>query len=327
MSPLANPFVLYLGITLGAIGVALALPRRGLNPQILGGLIAAVGLGLAFLGIGLRAGQHRPDLWFYVFSLIGLGSALRVITQPRPVYAALYFILTILSSAGLYLLLSAEFLAFALIIIYAGAILITYLFVIMLATEAPSAERLDVLNEYDHYAREPVASTAAAFVLLAALVGMLAEGAHRTAPQRPTDTSAVLALMPKKWAVAGDAVRLAEDLPNDVVAQKVTADAAVVMRFPSGWGGNEKHRLLRALGPDETMSFPLPASVRAEDVELVGFALVGEHPLGLEIAGVILLMAMLGAVVLARKQVQIEESRKAAADARTGQAASVGGWS
>ncbi|MEZ6317615.1 MAG: NADH-quinone oxidoreductase subunit J [Phycisphaerales bacterium] len=54
----------------------------------------------------------------------------------------MYFILTILATAGLLLILSAEFMAFALVIIYAGAILITYLFVIMLATaRRPRATR------------------------------------------------------------------------------------------------------------------------------------------------------------------------------------------
>ena len=62
---------------------------------------------------------------------LGVGSAIRVITHPHPVYAALYFILTIIAMAGLILLLSAEFMAFAVIIVYAGAILVTYLFVIM----------------------------------------------------------------------------------------------------------------------------------------------------------------------------------------------------
>lgn len=313
MSLFANPFVLFAGLACSALGVLIALPRKGLNPQAVGGLLAAAGFGAALLALGLRAGQHRPDVWFYVFALIGLGSSLRVITHPRPVYAALYFILTILSSAGLYLMLSAEFMAFALIIIYAGAILITYLFVIMLATEAPSADQIDALSEYDRYSREPVASTAAAFALLAAMVGMLAQGVQQTPPQRPTDAAAALALMPKKWAIAGESVRIREDLPPDAVAQRVTPDGRVVMQFPSGWNGNAAHPLPRAVGAGETLAFAGPADVRAEDIELVGFALVGEHPLGLEIAGVILLMAMLGAVVLARKQIQIDESQKVAA--------------
>ncbi len=64
---------------------------------------------------------------------------MRVVTHPAPVYSALYFILTVFASAGLFVLLSAGFMAAALVLIYAGAILITYVFVIMLASQA-SAE-------------------------------------------------------------------------------------------------------------------------------------------------------------------------------------------
>ena len=98
-------------------------------------MITAAAVGLIFLAVSIKSLSHLPNFNFYIFSFIALGAALRVISHPRPVYAALYFILAILSSCGLYVLLSAEFLAFALVIVYAGAILITYLFVIMLATE------------------------------------------------------------------------------------------------------------------------------------------------------------------------------------------------
>ena len=57
----------------------------------------------------------------------------------------------------------------------------------------------------------------------------------------------------------------------------------------------------------------LPPEVRVENLHGVGFALVGRHPMALELAGVILLMAMLGAVVLARKQIEIGEDAKARA--------------
>ena len=116
LSLVANPFLLYLGVALGAVGVVLAMPRRGLSPQLIGAMVAAIGLGLALLSIGLKAGPNAPSVFFYVFAFVLLGASLRVITHPRPVYAALYFILTILASAGLYVILAAEFLAFALII-------------------------------------------------------------------------------------------------------------------------------------------------------------------------------------------------------------------
>lgn len=314
MSVFANPYLLYAGIVLGALGVSLAMPRRGVSPQQIGALVAALGLGLGLLALGLKAGDARPPIYFYVFSLIALGASLRVITHPRPVYAALYFILTILSSAGLYLLLSAEFMAFALVIIYAGAILITYLFVIMLATEAPSAEEVDSLSEYDKYAREPILSTVTGFLLLAALVGLLARGVAQTAPAGPEvvarQNAAMLSRMPRTWTAVREALVREEGIPEDARLLRVDADGSALVEFTSGWGGSATRQFVRPMSAGERMEFPIPASVRVQDIEKVGFTLVGGHPLGLELAGVILLMAMLGAVVLARKQVQIEEARK-----------------
>src|SRR4051794_8196282 len=66
--------------------------------------------------------------------------------------------------------------AFALIIVYAGAILITYLFVIMLATRAPEEGEIEVLTQYDTQAREPIAASVVGFLLLAVLTTMLFRG-------------------------------------------------------------------------------------------------------------------------------------------------------
>ena len=71
-------------------------------------------------------------------------------------------------------------------------------------------------------------------------------------------------------------------------------------------------------GDGPTRVVKLPADLGVDNVEGVAFTLLNDHPGSIEIAGVILLMAMLGAVVLARKQVQIDErGQGAAATARS----------
>ncbi|MFG0256467.1 MAG: NADH-quinone oxidoreductase subunit J, partial [Phycisphaerales bacterium JB043] len=194
METLISPLLVYAGIALGAIGVYIALPRRGSGPRGLGALIAAAGAGLVLvsLTVVLLRTDATLNVFFHVFGFLALASALRVITHPRPVYSALYFILTILSSAGLFLLLSAEFLTFALIIIYAGAILITYLFVIMLAAQAPSEEQAASISGYDAQAREPIAAVFAGFVLLAVLTGMLNVGIPQM--RAPVETNGQMAI-------------------------------------------------------------------------------------------------------------------------------------
>ena len=71
-------------------------------------------------------------LFFWFFSLLGLAGALGLILNRNPVYAALSLVINFFSIAGLYLSLKAEFLAIVQIIVYAGAIMVLFLFVIML---------------------------------------------------------------------------------------------------------------------------------------------------------------------------------------------------
>jgi NADH-quinone oxidoreductase subunit J len=135
---------------LGAIGLYLMLPRERAPLVRVGTLLGAMALAGFFLflvrsveqNLGGTAAQlaTRPPLVFYLFAAIMIGGAVGVVCQPKPVYAALYFVLVTLAGAGILVLLMAEFMAIVLIIIYAGAILVTYVFVIMLASQgsAPS---------------------------------------------------------------------------------------------------------------------------------------------------------------------------------------------
>jgi NADH-quinone oxidoreductase subunit J len=297
MATIIQPWVFYALCVLGAVGVLLALPRGGRTPQVLGALVAALAGGLLLVAMAGKAGQkHLPNLYFYVFSLVGLGSALRVITHPRPVYAALYFILTVLASAGLFLILSAEFMAFALIIIYAGAILITYLFVIMLATQAPEEGQEEVLAEYDTTAREPVWATLAGFALLAVLTTMLFRGSDTLPVVAPKNADALLAEMPRKVENVLVGANLLDKQSGEQV-RFIDPNAGVIVIE-----GKEGSRTLARSD--------WPEHLTVSNVELLGFNLLRDHPGTIEIAGVILLMAMLGAVVLSRKQVQMDEEAK-----------------
>ena len=69
---------------------------------------------------------------FYVFAAILLFAALRVITARNPVHAALFLVLAFVTAAGLWMLLEAEFLAIALILVYVGAVMVLFLFVVMM---------------------------------------------------------------------------------------------------------------------------------------------------------------------------------------------------
>ena len=69
---------------------------------------------------------------FYVFSAVLLFAAFRVITARTPVYAALYLVLAFFSASCIWALLRAEFLAISLVLVYVGAVMVLFLFVVMM---------------------------------------------------------------------------------------------------------------------------------------------------------------------------------------------------
>lgn len=340
MDLLINPVILYVGLAIGAVGVLLALPRDRVNPQLIGMVLAAAGFGAVIAALALRGldATGLPNPHYYIFAPIAILAAIRVITHQQPVYSALYFILVILASSALYLLMGAEFMAFALIIIYAGAILITYLFVIMLATQAPSETEMDALSPYDALAREPLWATITGFAIVAVLTGMIAQGLPDVRPVgKAEDQQLLLVELPGKVLDDLAAKRVFRDMDRPATESigdlytinaaertmtlTVTPEAAVTLLERAEAEDRQVAKLLledgstiedlRAATSDGgPVRLAIAPEVSVTNLDAVGWSLIAGHPLALEIAGVILLMAMLGAVVLARKQIEIGEDEK-----------------
>lgn len=70
--------------------------------------------------------------FFYLFSAVLLFAAFRVVTARNPVHAVLYLMLTFSQASGLWFLLNAEFLAITLVLVYLGAVMVLFLFVVMM---------------------------------------------------------------------------------------------------------------------------------------------------------------------------------------------------
>jgi NADH-quinone oxidoreductase subunit J len=92
---------------------------------------ATFGFALVAAVAALRGASEFSDFVFYFVALLSVISALRVVTQDNPVHSAIWLILVFLCMAVLFVLLRAEFLAAVQIIIYAGAIMVLYVFIIM----------------------------------------------------------------------------------------------------------------------------------------------------------------------------------------------------
>jgi NADH-quinone oxidoreductase subunit J len=76
--------------------------------------------------------MNITQILFWLLSVVALFSALMVVSSRNPVYSVLWLIVTFFSISGHYILLNAQFLAIVNIIVYAGAIMVLFLFVIML---------------------------------------------------------------------------------------------------------------------------------------------------------------------------------------------------
>lgn len=253
-----------------------------------------------------------------LLALVAVTGATRMVTHPRPVYAALYFILVILAVAVNFLLLQAEFMAFALLIVYAGAILITYLFVLMLAQQSGDrGNRGEESAWYDRTPREPIAALILAFVVLAATGDALfrrEQSVPWLASPAATAQANIRAWdrmndMPELVEKEAKAVALAMNLPDVVAVERGEGGKLV---SPDASGTSASVTVRRAGG--ELVVVNLPGSAAPVNSVALGHALVAQFPVSLELAGVILLMALFGAVVLARRQMQMaEDERRAAA--------------
>ena len=253
---LAPSVVLALCVFAG-VGTLLLLPsRRDISFRRIGGAMLGTAA-LIFTSLLLRA-EAGIGIYFWIFSAIALAGAVRVITHSRPVYSALYFVLTVFASAGLFVLLQAEFIAAALVLIYAGAILITYVFVIMLASQARApGSTAAFLSEYDTVSREPLIAAVVGFAMMGMLMFVIFDRAGSLAPR-------------------------------ETVAVDDPQIAALHIE-----GGTQK----------------------------LGVYLFQNQTINLELAGMILTVSMVGAIVIARKRVVYHEGiRTAAGDVTLGPA-------
>jgi NADH-quinone oxidoreductase subunit J len=164
---------------------------------------------------------------FYVIAALILGFALLVITSRNTVHAVLYLVLNFLAVAALYVLLTAQFLAVIQILVYAGGIVVLYLFVVMLVNLKRPPE--------DH-----------------------------AAPQR------------RPWLGFG-------------LSAAVLAELAAILL----WGG---------FGGPTDSSVAQNSDLALNNVERIGMLLYADYLVPFEVASMLLLVAMVGAIILAKRE-------------------------
>lgn len=252
-TPLASTLLAATGLTAAQPGVLMAvavvaaaaslwlLLPKGLEHRLarpaglLLGVIALAGFALA----GRRLGSLGEEGVFAVVALVAVASAAATVVTRSPVYAAIWFAMTLAGVSGVLLILGAQFLGVATIVVYAGAILVMFLFVLMLAQPAG-------LASYDRVSSEPMLAAIAGAVL----VGLLTISIGRL--------SAVEAAAPG----VADAVAGSEELP-----------------------------------PPPVPTTP-PDPLLEDHVARLGGELFGRHLVAVEGAGVLLFVALVGAIAV-----------------------------
>ena len=282
-APIA-PVVILIMCLVAGVGTVMLLPSRRESPLRKIGGVVVLAAGLIFAALLVRAAARSPGgglgVYFWIFSAIALLGALRVVTHTRPVYSALYFVLTVFATAGLFILLWAEFMAAALVLIYAGAILVTYVFVIMLASSSVPAvgtgsaavadgdadgngaahprqeavaPALGGLAEHDAVSREPLVASAVGFVLMGVLLFVVFDRADENIRAANRDP------------VTGRVIE------QGMLVRPINAPAV---------GGTQR----------------------------LGVYLFENHVVNLELAGLLLTISMVGAIVIARRRVYTPET-------------------
>jgi len=175
-----------LATILAAAGMWLLLPRGTARGKAVGAVLVTIAGGLILAQVPALNGLAARSA-FYLLAAVTLGSAVATVSLANPVYSAIWFGMSLAGTAGLFLYQGAEFLAAATIVVYAGAILVTFLFVLMLAQPRGRAR-------YDRVSWEALISAATgavmsgvlAIAVFAALGPQPKGGAelHPTAPDR-----------------------------------------------------------------------------------------------------------------------------------------------
>jgi NADH-quinone oxidoreductase subunit J len=268
-----EPTAAVLGIATlsGALGLWLMLPGGGTASRVVGALLATVTVVLIFSQLpgflstaeidpgdpaDIQATQltelQRQNLVnntvFFVLAGITVAAAAATVTFRSPVYCAIWFALSLLGTAGLFLFQGAQFLGVATIVVYAGAILVTFLFVLMLAQPRGFAM-------YDRLSWERLLSAVTGALMVGTLTLTVAS-AYRTPP---------------RWKIP----------------------------FNAGQGDVAQAGPLQGLKPPADGDLRPERILAAEHVAHLGAQLFSRHLISIEVAGTLLLVALVGSIAIA----------------------------
>jgi NADH-quinone oxidoreductase subunit J len=197
---------------------------------------------------------------FYAFSAVLLFAAFRVITARNPVHAALYLVLAFFQASGIWMLLEAEFLSIALVLVYVGAVMVLFLFVVMMLDI-----NIDSIRKgfWKHF---PLAATVGAVIALELAAVLL--GGFRISEPRAQVASQFISPASVTAVAPVDAASAALDAASAALTTATAADVGHVV------------------------------VAQASNTKALGILLYTEYLYPVQVAALILLVALIAAIAL-----------------------------
>jgi NADH-quinone oxidoreductase subunit J len=304
---------LLLPLVLAAVGIWLLLPRPRNQAIVWGALSALAALVLAGIFWVRWENAVSPEvILFYAFSGLAILGGVALITQKNPARAAVSFAVVVVNVCGLFLLQAAPFLMAASIIIYAGAIIVTFLFVLMLAQQQG-------FSSADDRSREPFLASFAGFVLLGSFLFVL----DRTFPD-PKHLSEFLdhlELAAQQRTAAeikttlGDKDEVLNRLQREVRRYRGTDEGVKLQQglddLTAEWNSRDpsEKEFQNALATIVDAGRKIEerngrGNLPAANVAALGRTLFSDYLLAVELGGTLLLVATIGAIAIAHRRAE-----------------------
>jgi len=217
------------------------------------------------------------ELWLtYAFCAIAVVLAMAFALIKHPVHAALSFACVVLAAAGVYLLQNAAFVAASTVVVYAGATIIIFMFVLMFAQQTN-------LLDYDTHKQNPIAAGVVAIALAATVIAVVLKEFPKLEEQ----------LAAKSPVAAADSAEIVKPTEGDVNAELDVKAEPMSLKASDAATDAET---------EESSADVMSAKADRFTVAKLGAALYTRYLLAIEIAGTLLLVATIGAVVIAQRE-------------------------
>jgi len=293
------------GLLAAVIGLYLVVPPHTRRRQVVGGLVAIVGL-LLIIGDQVHlqwpVGSLAPHVVFWLLAGVAIFGGVGMISAQSPIYSAMWFALSLLGVAALFLQQDAQFLGVATMIVYAGAIVVTFLFVLMLAQPEghSTADRISW----------GVLPKLAGVIVAGALVGMVSQVIHPAkavaAATAEGEEAPPLATPQAKGSLRDQLEEKFPELAGHLADVKVDSAAddsnTVTLLFRDTVdvkvADADIAQTLQPVIPNATIKRQLATSDVQADRHMahLGGYLFSRHLIAVELAGTLLLAALVGAV-------------------------------